>query len=178
MNRKTKIATAAGLVALLAGAGIAGVSYADGYGRGYHGGHSFGGHHGMDGDDWGHHGGRHGGRQMLQMFESYDSNGDGNLTQAEIDETRNARLAAFDADGNGSLSLDEYQALWLDAMRERMVDRFQDLDDDGDAAVTKEEFARPFARVVRYMDMNDDGAIGRDDMGRHRYGPGRDRDDD
>jgi hypothetical protein len=175
MNRKTKIATAAGLAVLLAGVGIAGASYADGYGWGHHGGQSAGGHHGMGSDgNWGRHGSRHG-RQMLQMFESYDSNGDGKLTQAEIDETRGARLARFDTDGNGSLNLTEYQALWLDAMRERMVDRFQDLDDDGDGAVTKEEFARPFARMVRYMDMNDDGALGRDDMDRHRHG--RDRDD-
>ena len=50
------------------------------------------------------------------------------------------RLAEFDADNDGSLTLEEYQALWLDAMRERMVDRFQAHDDDGDAIVTVEEF--------------------------------------
>ena len=58
-----------------------------------------------------------------RLFEAFDANQDGTLTQAEVDQARQAKLAEFDADGDGSLSLEEYQALWLDAMRERMVDR-------------------------------------------------------
>ena len=53
---------------------------------------------------------------------------------------RSSRLAAFDQNNDGRLTLEEYQAMWLDAMRERMVDRFQAHDDDGDAVVTVEEF--------------------------------------
>ena len=180
MNTRTKVTIAASVAILLAGVGVAGISHADSYGWGHRDSHYGGEHyrHGADRDGrWGMggHGGHHGGRYMLRMFESYDSNGDGKLTQAEIDGVRAARLTQFDTDGDGSLSLTEYQGLWMDAMRERMVDRFQDLDDDGDGMVTKDEFAKPFARVVRYMDFNDDGAIGREDMGRHHRG--RDRDD-
>ena len=173
MKTSTKV-TIAAAAALLAGTAAIGVSQADSYG----GGRYFGGHHGkgMGDHDMRGRGGGHSGHGMLRMFESFDANADGKLTQAEIDEARAAQLARFDADGNGSLELAEYQALWADAMRPRMVDRFQDLDDDGDGAVTKDEYSRPFARAVRYMDSNDDGAIGRDDMGRHRYD--RDRDDD
>jgi len=175
MHTRTKITIAASLAVLLAGFGAAGISYADSAGWGHHGERHFAR---FDDDGWmhGHHG-RHGGAQrMIRMFESYDVNDDGKLTQVEIDETRAARLAKFDGDGNGALDLKEYEALWLDAMRERMVDRFQDLDDDGDGVVTKDEFVRPFARIVRYMDRNEDGAISRDDMPRHRHGG--DRDDD
>ena len=74
------------------------------------------------------------------LFEAFDANQDGTLTQAEIDQARQAKLTEFDRDGDGSLTLEEYQALWMDAMRERMVDRFQAHDDDGDGMVTAEEF--------------------------------------
>ena len=108
------------------------------------------------------------------MLENFDTNGDGQLTQAEIDAVRADRFAAFDTDGNGELTLGEYEALWLDAMRERMVDRFQSLDNDGDAIVTTAEFVEPFAAMVSRMDRNQDGIINADDMGRH----GRHDDDD
>ena len=66
-------------------------------------------------------------------------------------------------------------------MRARMVDRFQSLDEDGDGAVTLEEFQAPFAGAVAFMDRNEDGALGADDMGRHGRGwyddDDKDRDD-
>ena len=60
-------------------------------------------------------------------------------------------------------------------MRERMVDRFQAHDDDGDAIVTVEEFVELYGSMVRRVDRNDDGQITRDDLRRPRD---RDRDDD
>jgi Ca2+-binding EF-hand superfamily protein len=45
-----------------------------------------------------------------------------------------------------------------------MVDRFQGLDDNGDAAVSAEEFEVPFANVVRRLDRNDDGEITHDEL--------------
>ena len=127
---------------------------------------------------YGHHGMRHGGgRHMFGMLESFDANDDGKLSQEEIDQTRGERFGRFDADTDQALTLGEYEQLWLDAMRERMVDRFQDLDADGDAKVTAEEFQRPFAKVVRRMDRNEDGVIDRQDFRRHHPGE-RDSDDD
>jgi len=116
-----------------------------------------------------HRGGR-GGNRMGQMMENFDTNGDGQLTQEEIDTARAAKLAEFDADGDGQLTLEEYQALWLDAMRERMVDRFQSHDDDGDGQVTVEEFNEDFANIVDRMDRNDDGVLSSDDRRRQRQG--------
>ena len=110
------------------------------------------------------------------MIENFDTDGDGQLTQAEIDAVRADRFAEFDTDGNGELTLQEYEALWLDAMRERMVDRFQNLDNDGDAIVTSEEFVDPFAAMVSRMDRNEDGVISADDMGRRGHGRGDDDD--
>lgn len=145
------------------------------YGGGHHfrGGRMHGDRHG------GHHRGHYGGgRHMFRMMESFDANDDGKLSQEEIDSSRAERFGKFDGDGDQSLTLQEYEQLWLDAMRERMVDRFQDLDADGDAKVTAEEFKRPFAKMVRRMDRNEDGVIDRNDFRRHHgsgqgMGPGQ-----
>ena len=146
MTKTKRYLLATGALALGAAA-FAGATLADG---------GWGRHHG-----WGHHGAR-----GMAFFERFDANGDGRLTQAEIDEVRQSRLAEFDQDGDGSLTLEEYQALWLDAMRERMVDRFQAHDDDGDGMVTAEEFGEPFDRMVLRLDANDDGEVTLDEMRR------------
>lgn len=207
MKTRTKVIVATTAAVLLGGVALAGVSQADGrYGGRYSGDHhgaygmgGYGGHHhqepygrgyGMGGYRGQHHEEGYGpgygrgygpgqfGSHMMGMFDAFDTNADGKLTQAEIDEVRAKRLAAFDTDGDGKLTLEEYERLWVDAMRDRMVDRFQALDDNGDAALTAEEFARPYDRMVAHMDRNDDGAIGRDDLGRRGPGPYRGRSDD
>jgi Ca2+-binding EF-hand superfamily protein len=133
------------------------------YGGGHHGKHHEGGHR------------RGGGRFIFKMIESFDANDDGRLSQEEIDTARGERFTKFDGDSDQALTLGEYQELWLEAMRERMVDRFQQLDADGDGRVTTEEFQRPFAKTVRRMDRNDDGVIDREDFQRRHH---RDNDDD
>ncbi len=98
------------------------------------------------------------------ILETFDADGDGILKQAEVDQFRTDRLAKFDTNGDGQLTLEEYQALWLDAMRERMVDAFQRLDDDGDALVTREEFLEPFAQLVERLDRDADGTVTQEEM--------------
>ena len=153
MRTRTKVMLAVGAVAL-GTASMAGVSLAGGRG---------------------HHGGGWGGDRGDRLFEQFDANGDGMITQAEIDQVLGDRLASFDQNDDGGLSLEEYQALWLDAMHERMVDRFQAHDDDGDAVVTVEEFVGSYSSMARRIDRNGDGQITRDDFRRQRD---RDRDDD
>jgi len=154
MTRTTKLLVTTGAIALGAAA-FAGASLADG---------GWGRHHG---GGWGQHG-----AAGERLFETFDANQDGTLTQAEVDQARQAQLAEFDADGNGSLDLEEYQALWLDAMRERMVDQFQAHDDDGDGRVTVEEFGERYSSLAQRLDRNDDGQVTQDDLRRRP----RDRD--
>ncbi len=169
MTRKTKLLIAAGLVALTGTVAVTGASYARGswhngpsgaYGSGFHGGHHAGRH--GPGNSGRCSGGDHG-KRGHQMLKRYDSDQDGKLTQSEIDQGREANLAKFDSNQDGTLSLGEFEVLWLDFMRERMVDRFQDLDADGDSTVTSEEYKEPFASLVEDMDRNGDGALSRDD---------------
>ena len=165
MKKTTKIAIAVAALGGLGALAVASAGVADeGFGGRHHRGH------------FSEAGSGHG-RHPLRMLESLDANGDGKLTQGEIDEGRAGRLTEFDRDGDQALTLDEFQALWLDAMRERMVDRFQNLDNDGDAVVTLAEFQEPFSRAVMRMDRNGDGALSFEDMGRHGRG-WYDRDDD
>lgn len=110
--------------------------------------------------------------QIQQLFATFDTDGDGLVTQDEIDGVRAAELAEFDADGDGTLSLEEYQALWLARVYERMVDAFQKLDADGDGEITIEEFNAGLANIVARMDQNDDGALGEDDRPDERVRPG------
>jgi hypothetical protein len=137
--------------------------------------------HDRDGDrEYGWRGGKHGGMAMMgahggmggfgpQMMVRFDTDGDGKLTLAEITARREASFRQFDADGNGTLALAEYEALWADAMKERMVDRFQHHDDDGDGQVSLAEFNDRFVAMVRFMDRDGDGDIDADDRPRRKH---------
>jgi len=119
-----------------------------------------GGDHGMRGGP-GHTG--MGPRAGMAFIEQYDTNKDGSLTQAEIDQARKDRLTKFDANKDGKLDLKEFEALWLDHTRQQMVRSFQHLDSDGDAIVTSDEYAKPFHRMVDRADRNNDGKLNKDD---------------
>jgi hypothetical protein len=67
-----------------------------------------------------------------------------------------SRLTEFDVDGNGRLSLDEFDALHAAMTRETMVDQFQYLDADGNGQITKDEMTAP-SRRMKMLGMNGDG---------------------
>ena len=167
MRARTKTLIGIGAAAAIGAVAIAGVSYA-GHRNG-----GFGGHHGH-----GMHllGKGQLGLVAMEMLESIDADGDGKLTQAEIDKARNDRHAAHDADGDGNLGLEEFAGLWHETTRPLTVRAFQMLDTDGDAVVTRAEYDRPLAGIVERFDRNDDGALSPDDRRHHRHGERR-RDD-
>ncbi|HMA13265.1 MAG: EF-hand domain-containing protein [Bacteroidota bacterium] len=180
MKKTTKIAVALVALAGVAGAGLAAQAESrraagPGETQQAYGMHHQGSHHGHHGMRHGRGGGGHGGGHMFRMLETFDANDDGKLSQEEIDQARGERFGRFDADTDQALTLQEYEQLWLDAMRERMVRSFQRLDTDGDAKVTAEEFQEPFSKMVRRMDRNEDGVIDRGDFQRRRD---RGQDDD
>ena len=172
MRTRTKALIGIGVATVIGGVALAGVSYAH---RGQGGHHSFGGHHG------------HGmgflakgqfGLMAMEMFDSIDTDGDGKLTQAEIDKVRNDRHAAHDTDGDGNLSLKEFAGIWHETTRALTVRVFQMLDTDGSAVITRSEYDRPLADIVERLDRNDDGGLSLSDRWRHRFdGDKRDNDE-
>jgi len=120
--------------------------------------------------------GKRGGRGMMrEILEKVDANGDGAVTQAEIDTFRSGMVTEADASGDGNISLDEFETIYLQMVRNKMVDAFQRLDEDGDGMVTQAEMDAKFGNVVERMDRNDDGKLDRaDKRGHDRKGHGRD----
>ncbi|CTQ47640.1 EF-hand domain-containing protein [Roseibium aggregatum] len=58
-----------------------------------------------------------------------------------------SRLTEFDADGDGTLSLSEFETLHAALARETTVDQFQHLDADGDGKITQTEMVAPARRM-------------------------------
>ena len=157
MQTRTKTLIAVGLAAAVGGTTIVGVSYAG------HRGHGFDGRHGpglgfLDKGSLA--------ATALEVFDSVDANGDGTLSQAEIDRARNDRRAAHDANRDGNLGLEEFAGLWHETTRPFTVRVFQMLDTDGDAVITRAEYDRPLAGIVARLDRNGDGGLSLRD-GRH-----------
>jgi Ca2+-binding EF-hand superfamily protein len=109
------------------------------------------------------------GERGAQMFQQFDTDGDGNITRAEIDAAAAARFAAADTDGDGFLSAEELaaHAAAMQAERhaagsQRMMER---LDADKDGKVSAAEMAAHSpARMFDRLDADEDGAITRDEM--------------
>ena len=62
------------------------------------------------------------------------------------------KLQEFDADANGKLTLEEFEALHRSAVRDRMVDQFQHLDADGDGQITQQEMDAAGTRIGAMRD--------------------------
>lgn len=116
-------------------------------------------HHGKRGYHGHHYGKRGGGEMFGAMFAKIDADGDGMVTQEEIDTYRAEKLTEFDASGDGALSIEEFDELYRELTRKRMVRAFQRLDADGDGVITAEEMDAQFGNIVERMDRDGSGAL-------------------
>jgi len=89
------------------------------------------------------------------MMWMLDTDGDGIATPQEIREAFQAKLKEYDANGDGTLSIGEFETLHSAMIRETMVDRFQYLDADGDGAVTEQEMSAPADRMEHMQDLRE-----------------------
>jgi Ca2+-binding EF-hand superfamily protein len=106
--------------------------------------------------------GPRGGKQRAErLFERFDTDKDGVITQTEIEEIRAQDFATADADGNGEISLEEFKAAFMDRSNDRMVRAFQFLDADGDGTVTQEEVDVVANRLFNRLDRDGSGTVER-----------------
>ena len=111
-------------------------------------------------------GGRGRGNAMMQFFGEVDADNDGSVTQAEVDQFLASQLTEGDTNGDGSVGLEEFQVIYLERTRPRMVDAFLGLDDDGDGQITSAELSDRFGTIVERMDRNGDDALSVEDRRR------------
>ena len=79
------------------------------------------------------------------MMSTMMSGGQPHEMAAQMSE----KMREFDANSDGALTLDEFEALHMDAMRARMVDRFQHLDADGNGQISQDEMEDAGTRMSK-----------------------------
>lgn len=111
-------------------------------------------------------------------FGTLDANGDGSLTMEEMQSAGQARFEAADMDGNGALTVEELTANDATQRAERILARF---DDNKDGMLTIDEMggARPerAERMFERVDQDEDGVISEAEFAEmsERRGGGRGR---
>ncbi len=121
------------------------------------------------------------GRERMS-FETFDTDGDGQITQAEVDAHRQARFAEVDTDGDNQVSRDEFLSHSARQAGDRAGRMFDRLDADGDGLLSRDlaEQRAPGRDIVTRLDTDGDGAVSeaefeemRDRMAERRGGKGR-----
>lgn len=163
MKHGKVIAITLGLFSISAIAGLATFAAADQQNKNYRIAHNSSQEtHGMRGKRY-RGAKRNRGRHVGYLMKRFDTNEDRKLTQEELDQARKELLGRHDKNGDGKLTLAEFETLWLEFMRQRMVRGFQRIDRDGDAEITVVEFLEPYSRIVERLDRNEDGVLDKND---------------
>lgn len=76
-----------------------------------------------------------------------DADNDGRISKAEFVDARIARLTAVDANRDGSVSVEERRSGRDTRRNQRLSNRFETLDRDGNGALSREEFTAVVTRA-------------------------------
>ena len=82
------------------------------------------------------------------LLVAADADHDGKVTAAELRSEREQQVARFDADRDGGLSAEEYEAWFLDAAQPRLARQFRADDRDHDGRITLEELVERSAATA------------------------------
>ncbi|MDZ7923390.1 MAG: hypothetical protein U5M23_04885 [Marinagarivorans sp.] len=92
------------------------------------------------------------------LMAKYDSNGDSAITAEEISQKRERMFSAMDDDGDGIVSLDEYELLDVKKRALIVKSRFAKLDKNGDGQLTDDEYVGYYGSFGAF-DLDGDGNI-------------------
>ncbi len=82
-----------------------------------------------------------------QMMDQSDAGSHGAMADGKVHSQMQSMHSDADTDGDGVLSLEEFDVLHSKTIRPMMIDRFQHLDTDGDGKVTTGEMTAPADRM-------------------------------
>jgi EF hand len=115
------------------------------------------------------------GQRAQQRFAELDGNGDGAIERDEFTGRHEAMIDFLDTNEDGSVTREEFinapHPMPADGVRfqqglERRAARFNQLDRDHDGELTAEEFRASGEQAFKFHDLNDDGKLTPDELGR------------
>jgi Ca2+-binding EF-hand superfamily protein len=108
-----------------------------------------------------------GGKGKGKFMEYFDANQDGVVTMSELNEASKQRYAKMDADGNGAVTLEEFQAYLGDRKAQWREQRFTEMDSNGDNQISQQEYIQYKQQRAeqRYqeMDADKDGVVSKEE---------------
>ncbi|CUJ87082.1 transaldolase/EF-hand domain-containing protein [Ruegeria denitrificans] len=94
-------------------------------------------------------------------FQELDANGDGQLTQEELEAHRAQRFSNADTDGDGQLSVEEMQAAGQKRASDRATKMFEKYDANRDGFLSDDELPKPrrAGKMFDRIDADNSGTI-------------------
>lgn len=89
---------------------------------------------------------------MHLLFKQIDTDGDGKISKKEMDKFRSSNIDTADLNKDGALSIAEFEPVYNELTRTRMVRAFQSLDTNGDGKISKEELDTRFDLLVKHSE--------------------------
>lgn len=108
-----------------------------------------------------------GGMGPKMQFEELDTDGNGEISKAEMEAHKAARFASSDSNGDGKLSAEELVAQAQKRAAKRVEKMIRHLDKDGDGMVSQEEMANRGGRhgnMFARVDGDGNGAISKEEF--------------
>ncbi|HUS53626.1 MAG TPA: EF-hand domain-containing protein [Thermohalobaculum sp.] len=123
----------------------------------------------------GHSGGRgHGDRMMRHL----DLNGDGGISPDEANAVRAVHFLRLDTDGDGIITEAEMLERMQKRIAERIAKRFAMMDQNGDGRVERAEFEETGTARFKRLDADGDGRVSTEEFRAQQHGRGRGKHDD
>ena len=115
-----------------------------------------------------------GGAEHSKFMEYFDSNHDNMVTLSELNDASKQRFAKMDANSDGVVTLEEFQAYVGERKNEWREQRFAAMDGNGDGQISKDEYVlyKQQKAEQRYQDMdaNHDGMVSKEEFFMNRPG--------